>query len=176
MDAANGGGRMRPAGLLEQRYQLGQLLGRGGFGEVWRSFDTRVRREVAVKIGRPRTPDEARRFAREARLVGNLSHPHIATLHDYGETEYAGEHVAYLVMELVPGAPLDKVIREGIPPFARSLTWAGQICAALAAAPDQGIGARGNKTAKGIITGPAAGRAKGRWFGGAKQLAPAAGP
>lgn len=79
--------------VIEDRYALAELLGRGGFGEVWRAEDSRVGRQVAVKIGYPQTPEDTRRFEREAGLAGNLAHPNIATIHDFGRTEREGRAV-----------------------------------------------------------------------------------
>ncbi len=165
------GDRMQPQDILEQRYVLTGLLGQGGFGKVWRAFDTRIRREVAVKIGRPRSAQEARRFALEAELVGNLNHPRIAALYDYGETWYRGERLIFLVMELVPGDTLDRVIRRGVPPIASSLAWARDICEALGAAHDRGVVHRDVKPANVIVTGTGTGPAKVLDFGIAKHQA-----
>ncbi|MER7054331.1 MULTISPECIES: serine/threonine-protein kinase [unclassified Streptomyces] len=162
---------MRPQDVLEQRYVLAELLGQGGFGQVWRAFDSRVRREVAVKVGRPQSAEEARRFALEAELVGNLNHPKIAALYDYGESWHEGERLIYLVMELVPGETLDHVIGRGVPPLASSLAWAQDICEALGAAHDKGVVHRDVKPANVIITESAAGSAKVLDFGIAKHQA-----
>ncbi|MGC9437999.1 protein kinase domain-containing protein [Streptomyces sp. WG5] len=162
---------MRPQDVIEQRYVLAGLLGKGGFGQVWRAFDTRVRREVAVKIGHPQSTEDARRFALEAELVGNLNHPKIAALYDYGETWHEGERLIYLVMELVRGETLDHVIRRGVPPIASSLTWAQDICEALGAAHDKGVVHRDVKPANVIITESAAGSVKVLDFGIAKHQA-----
>src|SRR5437868_9979338 len=76
-------------------YEIRAKLGAGGMGEVWRAYDTRLGREVAIKVSAERFSD---RFEREARAVAALNHPHICTLHDIGPN--------YLVMELVEGAEL----------------------------------------------------------------------
>ncbi|MFI2506716.1 serine/threonine-protein kinase [Streptomyces sp. NPDC018972] len=162
---------MQPQDILEQRYILAELLGRGGFGQVWRAFDTRIRREVAVKVGYPQSAEEARRFALEAELVGNLTHPKIAALYDYGETWHGGERLIYLVMELVLGETLDRVIGRGIPPIASSLAWARDICEALGAAHDKGVVHRDVKPANVIVTNSATGSAKVLDFGIAKHQA-----
>ncbi|MFI2426236.1 protein kinase [Streptomyces sp. NPDC018955] len=162
---------MRPQDVLEQRCLLTESLGRGGFGEVWRAFDLRIRREVAVKVGRPRSAEEARRFALEAELVGNLNHPNIAALHDYGETWHKGERRIYLVMELVPGHTLERVIRGGVPPIASSLAWARDICEALGTAHDKGVVHRDVKPSNVMITDSGTGSAKVLDFGIAKSPA-----
>ncbi|MER5552887.1 protein kinase [Streptomyces sp. NPDC002793] len=162
---------MQPHDVIEQRYELTELLGRGGFGQVWRAFDNRVRRQVAVKIGYPRTADEARRLALEAELAGNLTHPNIAALYDYGETSHAGRELVYLVMELVTGDTLATVIGRGVPPVPSSLAWAQDICEALGAAHDNGVVHRDIKPANVIVTGPGRGTAKVLDFGIARHRA-----
>ncbi|MFB6888877.1 protein kinase [Kitasatospora sp. NPDC056327] len=128
--------------VLDGRYQLIERLGQGGFGVVWRAFDTRMRRPVAVKVINHHGEDQqkaALRFVREACAAGNLSHPHIVTVHDLGEGELAGRRVTYLVMELLVGRTLTAVLRDGPPDPAQSLRWVRQICSALAAAHDAGM-------------------------------------
>ncbi|MFG2991324.1 protein kinase [Streptomyces sp. NPDC048257] len=139
--------------LIEDRYALEELLGRGGFGEVWRAEDSRVGRQVAVKIGYPQTPEETRRFEREASLAGNLAHPNIATIHDFGRTERAGRSAVFLVMELLQGRSLAQVLDEGVPPLADALDWVAQVAAALGAAHDGGVVHRDIKPANVMVTG-----------------------
>ncbi|WP_380285417.1 protein kinase [Kitasatospora purpeofusca] len=128
--------------VLDGRYQLVERLGQGGFGVVWRAFDTRMRRPVAVKVINHHGEDQqkaALRFVREACAAGNLSHPHIVTVHDLGEGELGGRQVTYLVMELLTGRTLTAVLRDGPADPERSLRWGRQICSALAAAHDAGM-------------------------------------
>ncbi|MFE9630646.1 protein kinase [Streptomyces sp. NPDC006463] len=139
--------------LIEGRYSLEELLGQGGFGEVWRAEDSRVGRQVAVKIGYPQTPEETRRFEREASLAGNLAHPNIATVHDFGRTERAGRGAVFLVMELLQGRSLAEVLEAGVPPLADALDWAARIADALGAAHDAGIVHRDIKPANVMVTG-----------------------
>ncbi|OLZ63211.1 hypothetical protein AVW11_21205 [Streptomyces amritsarensis] len=138
--------------LIENRYALEELLGRGGFGEVWQAEDGRVGRRVAVKIGYPQTPEETRRFEREASLAGNLAHPNIATVHDFGRVERAGREAVFLVMELLRGRSLAEVLAEGVPPLADALEWAGRIADALGAAHCAGIVHRDVKPANVMVT------------------------
>ena len=96
--------------LLAERYRLGRRIAVGGMGEVWEAADTRLDRQVAVKVLKPELSgdDEFRhRFRAEARTTASLNHPGIAAVHDYGETS---EQTAYLVMELVAGEPLAAVL------------------------------------------------------------------
>lgn len=160
---------MRPHDVMDQRYELLEVLGRGGFGEVWRGFDQRVGRPVAVKIGRHRSAEEQQRFAAEARIAGNLSHPNIVAVHDCGEVQDAGATLMYLVMEFVEGETLAELLRHGIPPLGSALRWARDVCRGLAAAHDAGVVHRDVKPANVIITGPGDDRAKVLDFGIAKQ-------
>ncbi|MER6515501.1 serine/threonine-protein kinase [Streptomyces sp. NPDC001553] len=138
--------------MIEDRYELEELLGRGGFGEVWRARDARVGRRVAVKIGYPETVEAARRFEREASLAGNLAHPNIATIHDFGRTEHGGRDAVFLVMELLRGRSLAEVLDAGVPPLANALDWAARIADALGAAHDAGIVHRDIKPANVMVT------------------------
>ncbi len=135
-------GRVTSGDVLDGRYELVERLGQGGFGVVWRAFDSRMRRPVAVKVINHHGEDQqkaALRFVREACAAGNLSHPHIVTVHDLGEAELGGRRVTYLVMELLTGRTLTAVLRDGPPDPVQSLRWGRQICSALAAAHDAGM-------------------------------------
>ncbi|MEY9929937.1 serine/threonine protein kinase [Catenulispora sp. GP43] len=123
--------------LLDGRYRLVRLLGRGGMGEVWQAHDARIGREVAVKIvtAGGLSGEALARFDREARIIGGLSGPSIVTVHDYGHDDYAGENVPYLVMELVAGRTIaDRVRTDGPVAPRAALEWAVQICEALTVA------------------------------------------
>ncbi|WP_279092019.1 serine/threonine-protein kinase [Kitasatospora aureofaciens] len=146
---------MRVGDVLDGRYELQDKLGQGGFGVVWRAQDTRMRRPVAVKVIGHHGGDHAKaalRFVREACAAGNLSHPHIVTVHDLGQSEVAGQEVTFLVMELLTGRTLTEVLRDGPPEPALSLRWGRQICAALAAAHDAGMVHRDIKPDNVMIT------------------------
>jgi len=97
-------------------------------GEVYRAQDTRLRREVAVKVSGDQFTE---RFEREARLIASLNHPNICTLHDVGPN--------YLVMELIEGPTLAERISSGAIPWDESLGIALQVVAALEAAHEKGI-------------------------------------
>ncbi|MFG3049966.1 protein kinase [Kitasatospora sp. NPDC048239] len=110
--------------VLGGRYTLTEWIGGGGMGAVWRADDRVLGRQVAVKVLHAGLLEEgtfARRFRREAQLLAAISHPGIVDVHDYGEcggTEDGGtegERIAYIVMELVEGRPLDKVLAESGP-------------------------------------------------------------
>ena len=100
--------------VLDEKYRLEQLLGRGGMGAVYRARDMRLDRLVAVKVVRAELlgdMDARRRFRREAQIVARLQHPAIVAVFDYGTLPDGG---AYLVMELVKGEDLRRVlVREG---------------------------------------------------------------
>ncbi|CDO07979.1 protein kinase domain-containing protein [Mycolicibacterium cosmeticum] len=102
---------------LSGRYRLQRLIATGGMGQVWEGLDTRLGRQVAIKVLKAEFSTDAEfvdRFRGEARTVAMLNHPGIASVYDYGETELeAGEgRTAYLVMELVNGEPLNSVIKR----------------------------------------------------------------
>src|SRR5215467_2977428 len=109
-------------------YEILEKIGAGGMGEVYRAHDSRLGRDVAVKVSADRFTE---RFEREARLVAALNHANICTLHDVGPN--------YLVMELVEGPTLADRIQEGPIPEREALQIAKQIADALEAAHEKGI-------------------------------------
>ena len=136
-------------------YRLQSLLGAGGMGEVYRSHDTKLGRDVAIKIlpgAFTRDPDRLARFTREARMLGALNHPNICTI--YGLEEASG--LQFLVLELVEGATLAELVSRQGTRTALSTTDAlrmgGQIAEALEAAHDKGIVHRDLKPANVMIT------------------------
>ena len=93
-------------------YQLSARIGTGGMGEVYRARDTKLNRDVAIKVLLPAVandPGRLARFSREAQLLASLNHPHICTIHDVGKKS----STAYLVMELLEGRTLDQLILPG---------------------------------------------------------------
>jgi serine/threonine-protein kinase len=132
-------------------YLVGELLGAGGMGDVYRAEDTVLRREVAIKI-LPDTfdagPEQLARFEQEARTLASLSHPHVAVL--YGVQEAEG--VRGLVLELVDGETLADRIRRGPIPLGDALQIAHEIAEALDAAHQRGIVHRDLKPANIKIT------------------------
>lgn len=129
---------------LGGRYTLAERLGGGAMGEVWCAEDGVLGRQVAVKILLPALLDDAtfmERFRREARLLASINHPGIVEVHDYGESEAgAGSPVAYIVMELITGRPLDEALAESGPmPAERALGIVAQALDALHAAHKRGI-------------------------------------
>jgi serine/threonine protein kinase len=104
-------------------YEILAPIGAGGMGEVYRATDTRLHREVAVKVSAERFSE---RFEREAKAIAALNHTNICTVHDVGPN--------YLVMELVEGPTLAERIKEGAIPPEEALRIAKQIGDALEAA------------------------------------------
>ena len=163
--------------VLAQRYRLGRRIAVGGMGEVWQADDTRLDRQVAVKVLKPELSGDAEfrhRFQVEARMTASLSHPGIAAVHDYGETAAEGcgtpaPGVAYLVMELVAGEPLDAILsRQTRLGAERTLDILEQAGHALQAAHERGVVHRDIKPANILIT--QAGAVKLTDFGIAKAV------
>ena len=133
------------------QYELLTPLGAGGMGEVYRAKDTRLDREVAVKIlpeALAKDPERIARFDREAKTLASLTHPNIATVHDFMTVD----GTSFLVMELVEGEDLSERLEKGAidPEDARQL--AIQIAAGLEAAHERGIVHRDLKPANVRIT------------------------
>ncbi len=119
-------------------YEIVAPLAAGGMGEIYRARDTRLGRDVAIKIVAPRyaaEPDRLGRFEREARVASSLNHANIVTIHDVGVSELG----CYIAMELVPGTPLSTVLQRAPLPVPQMLDIAAQIADGLAAAHASGI-------------------------------------
>lgn len=124
--------------LLDERYRLGSLLGRGGTSEVYDGYDLRLERPVAVKRLRVQVVDDPEvrtRFVRETRAAGRLAHPNIVEVFDAGESDGR----PYLVMERLTGRSLADSLRQGRLDQAAVRDFAGQLLSALAAAHAGGI-------------------------------------
>ena len=109
-------------------YEIVEPIGQGGMGAVYRAHDTRLGRDVAIKVSAQKFSE---RFEREARVISSLNHPNICHLYDVGDN--------YLVMELVEGQTLSDRIKQGAIPLEESLDIARQIAAALEAAHEKGV-------------------------------------
>ena len=161
---------MTPSAIAH--YRITAKLGEGGMGEVWRATDTKLGREVAIKIlpdSFAQDPDRLARFTREAQVLASLNHPNIAAI--YGVEDQA------LVMELVEGPTLAERIAQGPIPHVEALPIARQIAEALEYAHERGVVHRDLKPANIKVTPE--GRVKVLDFGLAKALtseSPGAGP
>jgi eukaryotic-like serine/threonine-protein kinase len=132
-------------------FRIEASIGAGGMGEVYRAQDTRLLREVAIKVLPPSVaddPERRERFDREARAVAALSHPHVCALYDVGQE---GE-TRFLVMEYLDGETLADRLQAGPLPVREALRYGAQIAAALAAAHARGIVHRDLKPANVKIT------------------------
>jgi Tol biopolymer transport system component len=119
-------------------YEIISALGAGGMGEVYRARDTKLNRDVAIKVLLPAVandPDRLARFSREAQVLASLNHPNIAHIHGLEESN----GVTALVMELVEGDDLSQRIARGAIPIDEALPIARQIAEALEAAHECGI-------------------------------------
>ena len=138
-------------------YRITQAIGAGGMGEVYKGLDTRLGREVAIKVLPAEWVDDAQRrtrFEREARAVAALNHPNICTIHDVGHDN--GIH--FLVMELVDGESLAVRLAKGPLPLGEALARAIEIADALDKAHGQGIVHRDLKPANVMLTRTESGR------------------
>ncbi|MBK9090078.1 MAG: protein kinase [Holophagales bacterium] len=119
-------------------YEILAPLGAGGMGEVWRARDTRLGREVAIKVLPDRTADDPKalaRFQSEAKAIAALSHPNILALHDVGEAN----GIRFAVTELLQGETLRALVARGPVPTSRAVEIAHEIAEGLAAAHEKGI-------------------------------------
>jgi eukaryotic-like serine/threonine-protein kinase len=151
-------------------YRLVERLAAGGMGEVWRAWDGRLKRPVAVKHILPHVVDQPgarERFRREAETGARLTHPAVVQIYDLVETPDGD----WLVMELVVGKTLRQLLSAGPLAPQSAVLWGGEIARGLAAAHAEGILHRDLKAGNVMIT--AAGHAKILDFGIARALAPA---
>lgn len=159
--------------VIGGRYRLQRLIATGGMGQVWDALDSRLGRRVAVKVLKAEfssDPEFLERFRIEARTTAQLNHPGIAGVYDYGETrDESGANLAYLVMELVTGEPLNAVLaRVGRLSIPHALDMLEQTGRALQAAHSAGVVHRDVKPGNILIT--PAGQVKITDFGIAKAV------
>ena len=165
-------GESLKSGVTLGSYRIVAPLGAGGMGEVYRATDTKLDRDVAVKVlpeSLAADPERLARFEREAKVLASLNHPNIAAI--YG-LEGVGSTSA-LVMELVEGETLGERLERGRIPLDESLAIARQVAEALEAAHEKGIVHRDLKPANVKITPE--GKVKVLDFGLAKAISPVVG-
>src|SRR6202795_3965769 len=153
-------------------YEILAPLGAGGMGEVYRARDSRLDREVAIKVlpeTFARDPERVARFQREAKVLASLNHPHIAAIYGFEEANA----VRFLVLELVEGETLADRLKIGPLPVDEALSICKQIAEAVETAHEQGVIHRDLKPANVKITPD--GKVKVLDFGLAKALNPDAG-
>ena len=169
------------SGDLVGPYRIGEKIGAGGMGIVYRARDERLERDVAIKVlptGALHDEAARRRFRTEALALAKLSHPNIATVYDVGvqgggagSSGGTGAAVDYLVMELVPGQSLSEKLKSGPLGTREALNYCMQIAAALEEAHERGVVHRDLKPSNIMVTPK--GHLKVLDFGLAKLLAPA---
>jgi eukaryotic-like serine/threonine-protein kinase len=157
------------AGTKLGPYEIQSAIGAGGMGEVYRARDTRLGREVAIKVlpeALAKDADRLRRFEQEARTIAALNHPNILGIHDIGTHDGA----PFLVSELLEGQTLREKLESGPLPVRRAIEYALGIATGLAAAHEKGIVHRDLKPENVFITRD--GRVKVLDFGLAKLVRP----
>jgi serine/threonine protein kinase/tetratricopeptide (TPR) repeat protein len=160
------------AGTRLGPYEVVALLGAGGMGEVYRARDTRLGRDIALKVlpeAFASDRERVTRFQREAQLLAALNHPHIASIYSFETVD----SVRVIVMELVPGETIRELLHKGPLPLPRALAFAGDVAEALGAAHAKGILHRDLKPSNVKVTPE--GRVKLLDFGLAKAFAPGLG-
>ena len=158
-----------PPGTRLGSYEIIAAIGSGGMGEVYRARDSRLNRDVAVKVLPvvfATDPDRLARFEREARAVAALSHPNILAIHDFA----SHGRVAFAVMELLEGETLRQRLTDGPLGVRKALDYANQIARGLAAAHEKGIVHRDLKPENVFVT--ADGQVKILDFGLARHVVP----
>ena len=158
-------------GKTISQYRIIDQLGEGGMGVVYLAEDTTLGRQVAMKFLSTTTKEYRARFLREARAVSALTHPNIATVFNYGETD---EGQPYIVMELIKGESLSDKLRAGSLPLPEAVRIVSYIAEALGEAHHQGVVHRDVKPSNVIIT--ERGQVKVLDFGLVKQIADHSGP
>lgn len=142
--------------LLGGRYRLVERLGAGGMSVVWRGYDEALGRPVAIKLltaERLAHAGSRERIRTEARAAARLSHPHITSVHDYGEAHTgSGPPTPYVVMELLSGSTLADRLRDGPLPVRKALQVCAQVASALAAAHGSGLVHRDVKPGNVMLT------------------------
>jgi eukaryotic-like serine/threonine-protein kinase len=130
-------GKTSLVGRTLAHYRIRTVIGAGGTGEVYRATDTKLARDIALKVLPPdmaSDPDRLARFQREARAVAALNHPNVVTVYSVEESD----DVHFITMELIEGQALDHLISANGLPLDRIIEIGGSIAEALAAAHEKG--------------------------------------
>jgi eukaryotic-like serine/threonine-protein kinase len=133
-------------------YRLDSLIGAGAMGEVYRGWDARLERDIAIKVLSPEfgeSADRVRRLAIEARAAAAITHPNVVTVYDTGESD----GIPYVISELITGETLRSVIDRGSVPRTRALELTLQLARGLSAAHAQGVVHRDLKPTNLLVTG-----------------------
>ncbi|MGC4860857.1 serine/threonine-protein kinase [Micromonospora sp. DT41] len=148
---------LQPGRLLARRYRLIDQIGAGGMSVIWRARDEVLDRVVALKVLAPSLAADARfrdMVREEARAAAQLVHPHVTSVHDYGETvDPDGSITSFVVMELLSGEELELRLTEGPLPWPEAVEVGAQVADALAAAHRLGIVHRDITPANVMMTG-----------------------
>ncbi|MFM8322099.1 MAG: serine/threonine-protein kinase, partial [Chloroflexota bacterium] len=121
---------LQPGVVLHSRYRVVRILGQGGFGALYRAWDTTLGRPCALKENLDASPETQRQFLREAKILANLHHPNLPRVTDY----FIDGAQQYLVMDFIDGQDLQEMLedRGGPLPENQALGWMRQVCDALA--------------------------------------------
>ena len=142
--------------VLGARYEVKELIGAGGMADVYRGYDNRLNRVVAIKILRAdlaRDPSLQSRFRREAQAAARLNHPNIVSVYDTGEEQQEWGTLPYIVMEYVEGTTIRELLRQDIrPDYQESLRIVHSLLDALAYSHENGIVHRDIKPANIMVT------------------------
>lgn len=138
--------------LLAGRYRLLERLGSGGMSAVHRAYDEVLERDVAVKVLVASDTNARQRIRGEAKAAARLSHPHVTSVYDYGESALDGVQVPFVVMELLGGHTLERRLVVGPLPPRAGLRVCAEVASALAAAHEQGLVHRDIKPGNVMLT------------------------
>lgn len=138
--------------LLAGRYRLLERLGTGGMSDVYRAYDEVLERDVAVKVLVASDTNARQRIRGEAKASARLSHPHVTSVYDYGESSLDGVEVPFVVMELLGGHTLEERLEAGPLPPRASLRICAEVASALTAAHAQGLVHRDIKPGNVMLT------------------------
>ncbi|MCX5120087.1 protein kinase [Micromonospora sp. NBC_00362] len=138
--------------LLAGRYRLLERLGSGGMSEVYRAYDEVLERDVAVKVLIASDTNARQRIRGEAKAAARLSHPHVTSVYDYGESALDGAQVPFVVMELLGGHTLEHRLVAGPLPPRAGLRVCAEVASALTAAHEQGLVHRDIKPGNVMLT------------------------